>query len=208
MKNASLISAIAFILIAACSTPHKPTVSADSQNSVDRYFQTLISSGHLKGAHGLIFHGDKIIYDQTFGSRNADANAPMHGDEIYFIQSMTKPIISVALMTLYEEGRFRLDDPIEKYLPEFSHMLVVNDPAQGIKGGTHPAPTKITIAQLLSHTSGLSNGLASSAFDQDVRKAISDSTIKTIEQRVKALSMLPLNYDPGTKWNYSFSTDL
>lgn len=208
MKRASLVSAISFVLMAACSTQHNPTVSADSNPSVDKSFETLISTGHLKGAHGLIFQNNKIIYDRTFGSRDADANAAMNGNEIYFIQSMTKPIISVALMTLYEEGRFQLNDPIEKYLPEFSHMLVVNDPAQGIQGGTHPAPTKVTIAQLLSHTSGLSHGLATSAFDQDVRKAISDTTIKTIEQRVKALSRLPLNYDPGTKWNYSFSTDL
>jgi len=202
----SLFSVVLFLT--SCSSTHTAKISSPRDESIDNYLQTQINNGHLKGVHALVFQNNKIIYDKTFGSRDADANAPMNGNELYFIQSMTKPIISVALMTLYEEGRFQLSDPIEKYLPEYSNMLVVNDPAQGIKGGTHPAPTKITIAQLLSHTSGLSHGLASSAFDQDVRKAISDSTIKTIEQRVKTLSRLPLNYAPGTKWNYSFSTDL
>jgi CubicO group peptidase (beta-lactamase class C family) len=156
----------------------------------------------------VIFQNNKVIYDQTFGYRDADSKMPMSGEEEYFIQSMTKPIISVALMTLYEEGRFQLTDPIEKYLPQFSNMIVVNNPAEGIKSGTHPAKTKITIAQLLSHTSGLSHGLTSSIFDQEVRTAIGDTSIKTIEQRVNRLARLPLNYDPGTKWNYSFSTDI
>ncbi len=196
------------LLLIGCSNAPKAAKSVNQFVPIDSYLQTEISSGHLKGVHGLVFQNGQIIYDKTFGSRDADNNAPMHGDEIYFIQSMTKPIISVGLMTLFEEGKFSLDDPIEKYLPAFSQVTVVNNPMEGIKSGSHPARKQITIAELLSHTSGLSHGLTSSEYDKDVRAAISNPAIKTIAARVDALAKLPLNYEPGTKWNYSFSTDI
>lgn len=206
-RSANKLIAIFSLAIASSCSPRLQH-SANKYLLVDSYLKSEIARGHLKGVHALIFQDDHIRYDRTFGFRDGDSNRVMAGNEIYFIQSMTKPIISVGLMTLYEEGRFKLDDPIDKYLPEFSRLSVVNDPGAGLKAGSHLATSKITIAQLLSHTSGLSHGIATSKFDQELRAAVTDSSIKTIAQRVSKLASLPLNYEPGSRWNYSFSTDV
>jgi CubicO group peptidase (beta-lactamase class C family) len=122
---------------------------------------------------------------------------------------MTKPIVSVALMTLYDQGRFQLDDPISKYLPEFAAMQVVNDPTIGSSSGTHAAPTPMTIRQVLTHTSGMSHGISQLTFDKELWNGIIlNGKLKTLEQRTSALAKMPLAFDPGKKWNYSFSPDV
>jgi CubicO group peptidase (beta-lactamase class C family) len=196
------------IIILGCSSPNIATKFTSSDHYIDDYLSGEISSGHLKGVHGLVYQDGQILYDRAFGNRDEETHDPMKGNEEYFIQSMTKPIISVALMTLYEEGKFSLDDPIDKYLPEFSNPTIINNPGEGLKSGSHPAKSRITIASLLSHTSGMSHGLTTVAYDKEIRSAVTDPAITTIEQRVKALAKLPLMYEPGSKWNYSFSTDL
>jgi len=133
----------------------------------------------------------------------------MKGDELYFIQSMTKPIVSVALMTLYEEGKFQLDDPVSKYLPEFSNLQVVNDPTKGSSSGSHASSSPVTIRQALSHTEGMSHGIAPIAYDKEIWNALLlNPNIKTLGDRVTALSKLPLMWEPGSKWNYSFTPDI
>jgi CubicO group peptidase (beta-lactamase class C family) len=157
----------------------------------------------------MVYQDGKLVYDHTYGLRDKEAAAGMQGDELYFIQSMTKPIVSVALMTLYDQGRFQLDEPISKYLPEFAAMRVVNDPTIGSSSGTHAAPSPMTIRQVLSHTSGMSHGIAQIAFDKELWNGIIlNGKLKTLEQRTTALAKMPLAFDPGSKWNYSFSPDV
>jgi CubicO group peptidase (beta-lactamase class C family) len=112
-------------------------------------------------------------------------------------------------MTLYDEGKFQLDDPVSKFLPEYANLQVVNDPTKGSSSGTHPAPTAITIRQVLSHTAGMSHGIASIAYDKELWNGIIlNGKIKTLAQRTEALAKMPLIFDPGIKWNYSFSPDV
>jgi CubicO group peptidase (beta-lactamase class C family) len=175
----------------------------------DRYLTNEVAEGRLIGVHGMIYQDGKLVYDHTYGLRDKEAAADMQGDELYFIQSMTKPIVSVALMTLYDQGKFQLDEPISKYLPEFAAMRVVNDPTIGSSSGTHAAPSPMTIRQILSHTSGMSHGIAQIAYDKELWNGIIlNGKLKTLEQRTSALAKIPLAFDPGTKWNYSFSPDL
>ena len=172
----------------------------------DQFLSKEVADGRLIGVHGMVYQDGKLVYDHIYGLRDKEAAASMKGDEIYFIQSMTKPIVSVALMTLYDQGRFQLDDPISKYLPEFAAMRVVNDPTIGSTSGTHAAPSPMTIRQVLSHTSGMSHGIAQIAYDKELWNGIIlNGQLKTLEQRTTALAKMPLAFDPGSKWNYSFS---
>ena len=154
----------------------------------DRYLSNEVKEGRLIGVHGIVFQDDKLIYEGKYGLRDRESGDSMKGDELYFIQSMTKPIVSVALMTLYEEGKFQLDDPISKYLPEFSNLQVVNDPTKGSSSGTHAASSPVTIRQALSHTAGMSHGIAPIAYDREIWNALlMDPNIKTLGDRVTAL---------------------
>ncbi len=175
----------------------------------DRYLSTEVAEGRLIGVHGMVFQEGKLVYDQTHGLRDRESKDPLRGDEVYFIQSMTKPIVSVALMTLYDEGKFQLDDPVSKFLPEYANLQVVNDPSQGSAAGTHPAPSAITIRQVLSHTSGMSHGISALPYDKEIWNGIIlNGKLKTLAQRTEALAKMPLAFDPGSKWNYSFSPDV
>ena len=157
----------------------------------------------------MVYQDGKLVYDKSYGYRDRESKDTMHGDEFYFIQSMTKPIISVALMTLYDDGKFQLDDPVSKYLPEFSKKTVVNDPTKGSVSGTHASPSEVTIRQLLSHTSGMSHGIAPIAYDKEIWVAtIMNPKIKTLGERVNVLAGMPLMFDPATRWTYSFSPDV
>lgn len=184
-------------------------LNAQHFNQLDSYLKSEVEQKKLVGVHGLVFQNGKVVYNQFYGKRDAEQQIPMSGQEIYYLQSMSKPIISVALMTLYEKGKFKLDDPVEKYLPEFKNLQVVNNVNAGTASGTRPARNKITIQQLFSHTSGLSHGITQVKMDREIwNKLLYDSSLNTIEKRVKALAAIPLSYEPGSKWNYSFSTDV
>ena len=184
-------------------------LQAQSFAAFDRYLSNEVEEGRLVGVHGMVFQNGKLVYDQTYGLRDRESKDPLRGDELYFIQSMTKPIVSVALMTLYDEGKFQLDDPVSKYLPEYANLQVVNDPTKGLAAGTHPASDAITIRQVLSHTAGMSHGIAPIAYDKELWNGIIlNGNLKTLAQRTEALAKIPLAFDPGSKWNYSFSPDL
>ena len=175
----------------------------------DEYLSKEVAEGRLIGVHGMVYQDGKVVYDRFYGFRDKEAASGMQGDELFFIQSMTKPIVSVALMTLYDQGRFQLDDPISKYLPEFAAMQVVNDPTIGSFSGTHSALAPMTIRQALSHTSGMSHGISQLTFDKELWNGIIlNGKLKTLEQRTSALAKMPLAFDPGKKWNYSFSPDV
>ncbi len=171
-----------------------------------------VTNKKMPGASGLILRHGKVAYQETWGSADLEAGTPMRMDTIHRIYSMTKPITSVALMMLYEEGKFQLNDPIAKFMPEFAKMTVgveEKDPATGrINFYTVPAKRMITVRDLLRHTAGFSYGVfGETAVDQAYRKAgiLSDLTLKDFAAN---LAKLPLQYEPGTRWHYSVSVDL
>ena len=122
---------------------------------------------------------------------------------------MTKPIITVAFMMLYEEGHFKLDDPVSKYLPAFAGMRVSKDPAVGISAPTDSLNTPITIAQVLSHTSGLMHGLGSSNLEKDFRRIYYGPPFPNdISGVVSRMVSMPMTGQPGAQWNYSAGPDI
>ena len=207
MKKIFILLTLSLVFFGGSQAQQKSTNSSFAE--FDQYLSKEVAEGRLIGVHGMVYQDGKVVYDQFYGLRDKEAAAAMQGDELFFIQSMTKPIVSVALMTLYDQGRFQLDEPISKYLPEFAAMQVVNDPTIGSSSGTHAAPSPMTIRQVLSHTSGMSHGIAPIAFDKELWNGIIlNGKLKTLEQRTSALAKMPLAFNPGSKWNYSFSPDV
>jgi CubicO group peptidase (beta-lactamase class C family) len=130
----------------------------------------------------------------------------MRRDTIFRVASMTKPITSALILMLVEEGKLRLHDPIVKWAPELANRRVLKDPTGPIDD-TYPAPRDITIEDLLTHRSGLAEAFTSRGAVADAyERAVPNSMALTPEEFLAALATLPLNYSPGERWLYGYST--
>ncbi|TFG74459.1 MAG: class A beta-lactamase-related serine hydrolase [Flavobacteriales bacterium] len=186
-------------------------VSGVSESRLGRYeafLQKEIDEGRIPGAISLVMRKGQIVHQAAIGLSDVATNTPMAQDQIGHIMSMTKPIVSVAFMMLYEEGLFSLNDPVSKYLPQFKEMKVAKDVNNGIDGETIPALQSITIANLLSHTAGFSHGLGGTKLDNEIANAMYVEPQANIESRVNTLAKLPLIGQPGAQWYYSASPDV
>ena len=192
--------------------PKAAGMSMEGLQRFENFLNAEIEAKRVAGAVGLISRKGETAYSKALGyNRIADQDA-MTMDKIFYIQSMTKPIISIAFMTLYEEGHFFLTDPVSNYLPEFADMRVID--VQYNKEGEAPtinyvAPkSPVLIWHLLSHTAGFSHGLGQNDYDQKLTKLLYETPHKTIRDRVDALTSYPLMGHPGEQWNYSASPDV
>ncbi len=174
-----------------------------------------VAQKRIAGGAALVASRGKVVYLAVSGKRDAEAGLPVDEGTIYRIASMTKPVTSLAVMMLRDEGKLGLDDPVSRYLPEFRapNVLVAGREDASGKLGTVPAHREITISDLLTHTSGLSYRF----FDRPglgklyVEAGISDGlceTPGTIADNVKRLAKLPLLHQPGTAWEYGLSVDV
>ena len=188
-------------------------------NKIEEYIDIEIENKKIAGAEFLLARNEAIVSHIAVGFSNLKTKEKLMKNSIYFIQSMTKPIISVAIMQLYERGLISLDENIEKYIPEISELKVSENVNEGIKGSTTLKNNIITIAQLLNHTSGISHGLGNSLLDKEVgdliygnefsSKGITDYNLHSdIESRIKALLKSPLVSQPGSIWYYGSGADL
>jgi len=174
--------------------------------------QGYVDRREVSGVVTLVARRGKVVHFEKFGMRDAERGIPMTHDTIFRIASMTKPVVSVALMMLYEEGQFQLRDPISKWLPEFTNMQVaVPAPAQeriATPYKTIPAARPITVQHILTHTAGLANsyrGLTQQVFQEMVGRTKPGDTIGDMVSR---LAELPLNFHPGDAWEYGRATDV
>lgn len=173
------------------------------------FLQKEVDDHILPGAVSMIVKDGKLVEHRAFGYSNAVEKVAMKTDDLFYMQSMTKPIITVAFMMLYEEGHFLLTDPVSKYIPEFKNMRVAKDVNKGANGETDSLMSQITIAQILSHTSGMTHGLATTALDRDFRmKYYGMPFPKNIQELVIKATKIPLVGQPGKQWNYSASPDV
>ena len=168
-----------------------------------------IDEGKLSGAVVMIAQGGEVLMHKALGYQNVEEQIPMKNDTIFRIFSMTKPITGTALMTLYDEGKFNLDDPLEKYLPELSNLRVAISANDDGTWETEPADHPLTVKELMSHTGGftyfppIGNGPIAQAY---VEAGIGGDA--TLAESVPELRDIPLDYQPGTKWVYSISVDI
>tara|TARA_A100001011_G_scaffold41385_1_gene38986 strand:- start:210 stop:1466 length:1257 start_codon:yes stop_codon:yes gene_type:complete len=186
-------------------------------SKLNDYIEEQVKAEKLAGAEFLIARNNKIVMHSSRGFSNLETKKKLDKNSIYFIQSMTKPIISVAIMQLYERDLIDFDDEVSKYIPEVASLKVALDWSKGIDSPTEIINSSITIGQLLSHSSGLSHGLWNNKLDRDIGKLIygenypffTDYSLhKTVEDRAKALLSAPLMFQPGTSWYYSAGGDL
>lgn len=169
--------------------------------------QSYIDKRLVPGVITAVVRKGKLVHFATHGKMDAEAGTPMREDALFRIASMTKPITSVALMMLWEEGRFQLQDPVSRFLPEFSAPMVsTTRDASGKTGELVPAERPITIRDLLTHTAGLANNyIGNTAFYQETMQPRGD---EKLDAYIRRLASLPLNYQPGTAWEYSAATDV
>jgi CubicO group peptidase (beta-lactamase class C family) len=162
---------------------------------VHQRMQEFVDKGQVAGVVTLIARQGQVVHYEAMGYRNREEKVPMRKDDLFVIMSMTKPIASTALMMLHEEGKFRLTDPVSKWLPEFEKMQVKGSDGEG---GTKLVPARpITVRHVLTHTAGLATGATGGG-----------APATTLRDRVKRIAAAPLNFQPGDKWEYGSATDV
>jgi CubicO group peptidase (beta-lactamase class C family) len=197
------------------ASPESVGVSAERLARIDKMCTEAIQSGDLPGIVSMVVRNGKIVHWKAYGMADNQAGRTLKRDDIFRIASQTKAITSTAVMMLWEEGKFRLDDPISKFIPEFKNPQVLKSFKYADTTWTgEPAKSEITIRQLLTHTSGIGYGL----IDGDERmkmiyqKANVTELFTTNEiyigDVVKRLAKLPLHHNPGEKFTYSMSIDV
>ncbi|MCB1683272.1 MAG: serine hydrolase domain-containing protein [Pseudomonadales bacterium] len=167
-----------------------------------------IDTGRIVGAQVAVARHGELAYWRNFGLRDRERALPMADDTIFRIYSMTKPITSIALMQLYERGMFQLNDPIHRVLPGWRDQQVYVS-GEGEEMELQPATRPVTFRHVLSHTAGLSYGATRHPVDRLYRKAgVRRDDGETLETFTNKLARLPLFFEPGTRWMYSYATDV
>jgi CubicO group peptidase (beta-lactamase class C family) len=196
------------------ATPESVGMSSERLQRLPTRVQEYIDAGQIAGAVTLVAREGRIVHLQAQGFRDREAGVPMDEDDVFVIMSMTKPIVSTALMMLHEEGRFLLNDPISKWLPEYASMAV------HVRGGEgdsrYEAARPITVRHVLTHTSGLSSGRGAPAAPEYVGDTWSNPSPlaqpragdSPLRGAVRRMATTPLNFQPGERWQYGSSTDV
>lgn len=194
--------------------PEDAGFSAERLARIDRMVADAVERGTIPGAVVFIARGGRVVLHKAYGVRDAGTRAPMQRDDIFRIASQSKAITSLAVMMLWEEGRFQLDDPVGRYLPEFAQATVLKTfSAADTTWTSERAGRPITIRQLLTHTSGLDYpAIGSEEFRAIYAKAGVPSGIgndrHVLGEKMRLLAGLPLKHQPGERFTYGLSSDV
>lgn len=216
-----LSRSISLVVMGVCLSATIHRSEADEQDrasaasrfeSVDRLLEKHVERQQIAGAVALVMQKGKVIYSTAVGMQDQEAESPMRSDTIFRIASMTKPVASVAVMMLRDEGRLDLDDPVSKFLPEFADPQVLEVDSTGGQRLVE-ARREITIRNLLTHTSGLSYGFLSPPplRERYAAAGVSDGLVETsgtIADNTRRLANVPLANHPREAWQYGLSTDV
>ena len=186
------------------AAPEEVGVSAEHLERIRPVMQGYVDDGRMAGILTVVARRGKIVHFETVGMRDVENKKPIEADTIFRIHSMSKPITSVAVMMLYEEGHFQLDTPVSDFIPEFKDMEVYNKDQTEILN----AKKEVTIEHLLTHTAGLIYGWGGEALDKRYQKANLFQPGTPLADTVKKLGNMPLAHEPGDRWTYGVSTDV
>ena len=177
--------------------PNYKSISVDKSrlSRIDSLLQGEIDKGTLPHALTFVAKNGQIIHNKAFGWRDVEAKDPLQTEDIFRMYSQTKAIVTTALMTLFEQGKFQIDDPVAKYIPEMTDRVLVRVPNG--QDSTRKAASPVTIRHILSHSSGINAG-----------RSMGGEQPAYLSEYVKKLVQNPLLYDPGTDWNYHPSLDV
>lgn len=228
----ALLAACLSLTVAAADlgngAPQRHGFSPERLQRIDRYMNEAVADGTMVGGLGMIARGNRVVYQRTWGLSDREAAKPMAEDAIFRIYSMSKPITAVALMMLYEEGRFSLNDPVADYLPEFSELRVALSTADSktgvssdgtlslgsgtgdseLRGQTRDPVRLPTIRDLLLHTAGMTYGIFGETEVDALYREKALFEHRDLASFTRTLGTLPLQYDPGSRWHYSVSVDV
>ncbi len=219
-KTDRLLLHISFLLVLAVSAfshdlpmvePEAVGLSTERLSRLDKVMEAYVEQQKIAGGVTLIARHGKIAHLGTYGMMDVEAGKPMTPDTIFRIASMTKPITSVAVMMLYEEGHFRLHEPVSKFIPAFKEMPVL--PPEDAEDSASPVPAiqQITIWNLLTHTSGLTYHWNERLGPQYNDAGITHGLLQdesTLEEKMKVLATIPLLHQPGARVEYGLSIDV
>ena len=217
-----LFYSLLFVVLASCCCPQKDkciipqqfTATSDPESSgfvsgrlqrIDSLMAGYVREGVTPNIVSFVARNGRIVHYKAYGYRDAEENIPVKTTDIFRWASQTKAITTAVLLTLFEENKFLLDDPIEKYLPVFARpkVYVSGNVGTGEDLVTRPAARSITVRHLLTHTSGYSYN----SFGEDLR-VINYPNPVTTKEIVELIARTPLMHDPGDKYTYGFSTDI
>ena len=208
---------LALGLLAACGQEPAPKAERAEAGvsalvdpaKLDSTLSEFVDSGQLLGVSALVYEHGREAYFGAFGVADREANRPMQRDTLVRIYSMTKPVTGVALMRLYDQGKFELDDPVAKYAPEFANLKVYAGTDAAGKPQFEAPRRAVTIRDLMRHTAGFSSGdNDSSPVGEMLRAAHPAALDNTLAQMAQKLGDVPLLYQPGTRWLYGPAVDV
>lgn len=228
VKSAGMVLVVVLLLVSAVACKQKQPSSPEDQKdviekislkSVDSVFNTHVQNNDIPGGVMLVAKGGDVVFWKSFGYSDKEARKPMRNDDIFRLTFMSVPITYTALMILYEEGRFSLEDPISKYIPEFSGPTVIKYSEEVDTDGVplsyiqEPATLEITIRHLLNQTSGLSYSFYNQPVVSDLYRQAGISngmtqTQGTVGDMIKKLAGLPLAFNPGERWHLGMNADV
>lgn len=184
------------------ATPESVGMSSERLKRVTEVGKSMVDAGQIAGIITQVARHGKIIHTDVLGMRGLEDHRPLKEDALFRIYSMTKPITAVAAMMLYEEGKFHLNDPVSKHVPELKDLMVLKD------GSYVPVETEMTMHHLLTHTAGLSYGFVEdNPVDLAYREAAAFET-QDLDAFAERLGTLPLKFEPGLRWHYSVAVDV
>jgi len=188
--------------------PRTVGMSAERLARIEPALARYIERGQVAGMVSLIARRGQVVHYEAQGPLDLASGAEMPLDAIVRIYSMTKPVTTVAMLTLYEQGLVRLDDPVAEYIPAFGDTPVFVGVAPGDALRLEPQATPMTVRQLLTHTSGLSYGRSEIPALAKAYASLNWREFDALGQAVEAFASQPLLYQPGTQWSYSFAIDV
>ncbi|MCY4358902.1 MAG: serine hydrolase [Gammaproteobacteria bacterium] len=210
MATSKLLSQALLLLIALCgvnllltaetlnlATPEEVGLSADALQRVTERLQQHVDEGEIAGVVAAVARDGKLVYYEALGQLNREQKLPMPRDALFRVYSMTRQVTSLAVLQLYEQGAFELNDPVTSYLPQFTEQKVLIEPQSTDISQVRQRNGDITIAHLLTHTSGLGSRNSRLYREQEVR----DRNI-SLDQMVNNAARIPLFHDPGTSFRY------
>ncbi len=188
------------------AVPESVGFTREGLAKLDAHMQGLVDTGHLPGVTTMLVRHGKVVNYTVHGKKGFDG-PPMTKDTIFRIYSQTKPVTGVAMMILYEEGKWKLDDPVSKYIPEFASLRVFKAVNPDGSFDTVPADRPPTMREIMSHSGGFAYGLVP---DNPIDKAYARDVLgaRTQQEFVHNIAKLPLVAQPGTRWKYSISVDI
>ena len=189
------------------ATPASVGFVSDLPARMDAAMQGLIDNKNLAGIVSLVARKGKVVQHNAYGFQDLEKQTPMKTDTIAKIYSMTKPVTGVAMMMLYEDGKWKPSDPIAKHIPEFARLKVFAGEKDGtlvLEDPAHPP----TMGELMSHTAGFTYGFFGNTPVDKLYRAANPLTAPSLAAFIEAMAKLPLAYQPGTRWMYSVGVDI